>query len=218
MGTHYLEKYVGTYRVIADYDLATLDFPRDKSGNIDESFDDLYISCSKGRIYYNETPGYLTWYCPKLSTGKSVLRKCEKALTDYKFIETDSEVMIDFKESELSIFVKFVTPQTKGKWISPFSKKNLPCELANYKIPAADEQMLYDITKDSTMSRVEKMQFFRRVVSSFDSIIISKKGKRFNLKKDRDATELKPKLYIHYIGMWEEFIKYVKSEYEKYGN
>ena len=46
----YLLKYVGTYRVKADYDYATEDFPRTADGGIDASFDDLYIPCVKGII------------------------------------------------------------------------------------------------------------------------------------------------------------------------
>jgi len=41
----YLLKYVGTYRVKSYYDLDTLDFPRDAYGNINPTFDDLYIKC-----------------------------------------------------------------------------------------------------------------------------------------------------------------------------
>ena len=33
----YLEKFIGTYRVMAEYDLQTNDFPRDEEGNIDFS-------------------------------------------------------------------------------------------------------------------------------------------------------------------------------------
>ena len=39
----YLEKFIGTYRVMAEYDLQTNDFPRDEEGNIDKSFEDLYM-------------------------------------------------------------------------------------------------------------------------------------------------------------------------------
>ena len=42
----YLRKYVGKYRVKSDYDLETNDFPRLENGNLDPSFDDLYIDCA----------------------------------------------------------------------------------------------------------------------------------------------------------------------------
>ena len=38
---NYLRRYVGTYRVKADYDLDTNDYPRDIDGNLDDSFGDF---------------------------------------------------------------------------------------------------------------------------------------------------------------------------------
>ena len=46
----YLEKYTGKYRVLPYYDTSLSDFPRDNTGAIDSSFDDLYIPCKKGVI------------------------------------------------------------------------------------------------------------------------------------------------------------------------
>ena len=46
----YLEKYVGKYCVRAELDPDTNDFPRDSNGKIYESFEDLYIPCTKGII------------------------------------------------------------------------------------------------------------------------------------------------------------------------
>ena len=51
----YLEKFIGTYRVMAEYDLQTNDFPRDEEGNIDKSFEDLYIPCSRGKSVIKHT-------------------------------------------------------------------------------------------------------------------------------------------------------------------
>ena len=38
-------KYKGTYRLKAAIDQSTNDYPRDDSGGIDPSFDDIYIKC-----------------------------------------------------------------------------------------------------------------------------------------------------------------------------
>ena len=42
----YLRKYVGKYRVKAEYDMSTNDWPRLSDGTLDSSFDDYYIDCS----------------------------------------------------------------------------------------------------------------------------------------------------------------------------
>ena len=49
----YLLKYVGTYRVLAEYDVELKDFPRDETGTIDPSFEDLYIPCRRGVIKHS---------------------------------------------------------------------------------------------------------------------------------------------------------------------
>ena len=49
----YLMKYKGTYRLKAAIDQSTNDYPRDDSGGIDSSFDDIYIKCYGGAQIYH---------------------------------------------------------------------------------------------------------------------------------------------------------------------
>ena len=78
----YLEKFIGTYRVMAEYDLQTNDFPRDEEGNIDKSFEDLYIPCSRGKSVikhtYDDEVLVICFY-DKSSTAKNVFNelKCK---------------------------------------------------------------------------------------------------------------------------------------------
>ena len=77
----YLKKYVGTYRVKAEYDVATNDFPRNEDGSIDSTFEDIYIDCANGcKIMHYESRGsmaLLQAYIPSISmAGK--LDKAEK--------------------------------------------------------------------------------------------------------------------------------------------
>ena len=39
---HYLMKYKGTYRVLAELDVRTNDIPRDANGEIAEGYEDIY--------------------------------------------------------------------------------------------------------------------------------------------------------------------------------
>lgn len=71
---NYMRKYVGTYRVIADYNQATGDFPRNQDGEIDKSFDDMYIACIEGNQIYSYGKGVLVGYVPSLGRGRNVLK------------------------------------------------------------------------------------------------------------------------------------------------
>ena len=72
---HYLKRYVGTYRVKAEYDLSTNDFPRLENGNLDPSFDDLYIDCKNNIKIKHGTRNILSCYIPSKSRGVNILRK-----------------------------------------------------------------------------------------------------------------------------------------------
>lgn len=72
--SNYMRKYVGTYRVIAEYNQATGDFPRDIDGEIDKSFDDMFITCIGGSQIYSYGRGVLVAYIPSLGRGRNVLK------------------------------------------------------------------------------------------------------------------------------------------------
>lgn len=70
----YMQKYVGTYRVLAEYNRATNDFPRLDDGTLDPSFDDLYIPCaSKSRIYHIGGR-MLEAYIPSIGRGHNIMK------------------------------------------------------------------------------------------------------------------------------------------------
>ncbi|MDF2505916.1 hypothetical protein, partial [Clostridium sp.] len=52
------------YRVVADYNRDTNDYPRNINGVLDDSFDDLHIRCSKGNQIYSYGRGILVAYIP----------------------------------------------------------------------------------------------------------------------------------------------------------
>lgn len=207
----YLEKYVGKYRVMAEYDVLTEDFPRDENGKIDESFEDLYIPCSKGKskIMHTYRDGVLVWYTEKLITARNVKKELESKRNKiwFEYEETEAEALIYFNAKDIDEFAKLVNPKTNGASIKPFSDKNLPKPA--YVIPDKDIKKLDNLTKD--LDKEKKMLVMRKLVSNFDDEIIKKKGKKFNLTEDRKSSRLKPKVYIHSIGMWDDFIKYVKK-------
>ena len=71
----YLKKYIGKFRVKADYDLSTNDFPRDELGNIDSSFDDFYIPCAnKSKIRHYEQ-NILLYFCSSIGRFRNILKQ-----------------------------------------------------------------------------------------------------------------------------------------------
>ena len=98
----YLEKFIGTYRVMAEYDLQTNDFPRDEEGNIDKSFEDLYIPCSRGKSVikhtYDDEVLVICFY-DKSSTAKNVFNelKCKYKNIYLEYDDCGTDVLIYFK-------------------------------------------------------------------------------------------------------------------------
>lgn len=213
----YLEKYVGTYRVLTEYDHVANDFPRDKKGSIDESFDELYIPCNKGIIKHSYKKCYLVWYTNKVNTGRSVYKKFQNAGIDVaEYEETSADVLIWFNESYMKKVAAIVKPKTTGKGIKPFSKRNIESKgkVEKYIIPEKDLKMYSDIIKD--LSTTDKMHFSRYISKQFDDIVNKIKGSNYNCKEEKNNSGLPYKEFIHSIGMWEEFIKYSKKAYKEY--
>lgn len=161
---HYLRKFVGTYRVKADYDLSTNDFPRTETGALDPSFDDLYIDCKNNIKIRHGVGRILSCYIPSKGRGVNILRQiyqdhsknkelpketastqkysenlCSK-LASEDILDTaevlDGEVYFTFNVGMIDYIAELVGAKTNGKTISPFSSKNLPRE--PYKIPEED--------------------------------------------------------------------------------
>lgn len=159
----YLKRYVGTYRVKADIDLDTNDFPRMENGTLDPSFDDYYIDCKNDIKIRHGVGSVLSCYIPSRTRGMNTLKQIyeERALKDapkeqaatQKYLENlckalvaenilvsaevlDGEVYFEFKADMIDYIAKLVGAKTYGATISPLSPKNLP--RTPYKIPDKD--------------------------------------------------------------------------------
>lgn len=208
------------YRVKAFYDLKKNDYPRVlKDGRmvIDPSFDDLYIPC-KNNIYIMHQQGTTLFaIIPSLVKGHNIIKaiydkrygvdtskgisydelysKLTKDSVILKVEETDKEILIYFNDSMTSYFDDILKPKTSGKNVSTFSTKNL--EKADYEIPKED------------------IDRYKVIVSRFSSMIEIKKvndefTKRYN-KQDIKKSGLGTKQYIHSVGDWDEYLKYLDT-------
>lgn len=212
----YLEKYVGTYRVLTEFDPITNDFPRDKKGKIEESYDELYIPCSKGIIKHTYEPYYLCWMTDKITTGRNVAKELkDKGVEIYRYDEVGTDVLIWFDETYIKRVASVVKPKTAGKGIPPFSKRNLEKDKKlDYKIPEEDIIAYQAITEGMALG--DKLKFSKAVIKDFDDEIIKIKGKSYDLKKERDNSGLPNKEFIHFIGLWNEFLQFTKGQYKLY--
>ena len=96
MSRYLQDKFVGTYRVLAEYDQSTNDYIRNELGLIDPSFNDLYIPCfNGGRINYIGK-GIFAILHTKHRKGRFLLERIEKEESElltlvFDITETDSE-------------------------------------------------------------------------------------------------------------------------------
>lgn len=239
---HYLRKYVDRYRVKADYDLDTKDFPRLDNGILDPSFDDLYIDCKNNIKIRHGVGNVLSCHIPSKSRGLNVLRKiyqdkvsetlpkekghyfenlCFKLVEQEVLVSVevlDYEVYFEFKSNMIDYIAKLVSAKTSGSSIQPFSNKNLPRE--PYKIPEKDLKLYKDSIKNLPEKIVEINGKSRKMVDGllirslnkeFDKVVIASQSKGFDINKDRKLKGLKGKEYIHSMGMWQEYCKFIKD-------
>lgn len=201
-------RYKGIYRVLAHYDVESNDFPRDTTGDIDASFDDLYIPCyGKGEIYhYGEN--VLCFHVDALQRGRNIVEKLNKI--DSNIImdldELDFELEFKFKAKHIDVVASIVKPKVNGADVSPFSIRNLP--KAKYVIPELQLLEYKKVIAGFTMSQIKDIYL------SFDKVInnkMSKLNQFFDLSKDKKIRMLRGKEYIHAIGLWDEFIKFITN-------
>ena len=199
----YLRKYVGTYRVKAEYDLATKDFPRLENGNLDPSFDDLYIDCANKIQIKHHGGNVLCCYIPNKTKGMNIFRKiyqdkisqtlpAETTSDGKKYLNNlckelvekgilvsaevlDIEAIFEFKADMIEYIAKLVKAKTSGASISPFSSKNLPRE--PYKIPNKDMDLYKESIKDFPTKTVD---MGNGPIDVPDGLLIKQANKQFD--------------------------------------
>lgn len=219
-------KYKGIYRLMAHIDQNTNDFPRDERGNIDS--DDVYIKCAYGNQIYHYGHSTLMAYIPSLGRGHNILYALGKELCGiedriqydelyslleqqgkiWDIVENDKEIEFKFSAKDIELIAKYLKPQTGGANISPFSSRNLPKR--KYDIGSMDLQEYRKIINKIPKGNI---LIIKNLTSQFLSDILKKDKayRRVDVNADMKKKMLKGKEYIHYIGKWNEYIKYLKE-------
>ena len=213
-------KYKGKYRLMAEIDQNTNDFPRDETGKIEEN--DVYIQCSKNCKVYHYGKSVLVAYIPSLGRGHNILlsiakdklgikdridyeelyRKLEKENTVFDIVENDSEIEFKFNAKNIEYIMQYLNPKTSGCNISPFSARNFP--KSDYKIPDED---LVAYNKIMAEKYSERFLDIRHITNNFLKSISNKQCNEEKIKADMKLKCMKPKQYIHFIGKWNEYLK-----------
>lgn len=239
--SRYLNKFVGKYRVVANYDKNTNDFPRKVDGLIDQDFDDIYISCQGGSRIYHYGGRVLSAYIPSIGKGRNILKNFYFKITgndskddftidnifDYdKFYDKlkDKKLIIDVSEysdeMDFMFHVKYIDEiaelmkaKTSGANTKPFSVKNLPKR--KYQIPM-DKLALYKaITNDLSQSDIIRLG---KITNRFITEIMAKKVKIngiLDIKADMKLKCLKGKNYIYEMEFFDDYIEYLKKNLSK---
>lgn len=228
---YYLSRYIGKYRVKSEIDLDTNDFPRDSRGQIEDC--NTYIKCSNNAKIFHYGRSILECYVPSTGRGRNMLKAIgaelglniesygkpfnyrsfykdlENKEVVFDIYESDEEVGWKFHAKHMDLIAKYMSPQTSGASISPFSPKNLPKK--KYEIAKAQIEEYKRILSDSNLD--DKL-VVGRITTEFITQIIPKKHRQYS-KVDMKALMrkemLKGKEFIHFLGYWDEYLAFLEQ-------
>lgn len=123
--------------------------------------------------------------------------------------ETDSEISWKFHDKNINIIAKYMKPQTSGANISPFSQRNLPSK--KHEISKDEISIYREIIDDKCLD--DKLEV-GRVTMRFIMEFIPQKYREYrnqDMKSLMKMKMLKGKEFIHSIGLWNEYLEYLKE-------
>lgn len=222
MNNYLYNHYKGKYRVLADYDWETKNFPRDEQGNIDGDFNDFYIPGKKNVQIRHSHHNILGCYIFSISSARNILasiyeqelnktapKKLEKIadelLNNDIIIDItyyDGEILFMFKNIYLDKWADIFKLKKSGANISPLSSKNLP--QSDYIIDKEDEEKCKTLLINC--DKTQKMLIVKKAVKT----IANKFTKKQNIEMKK--LNMKSKQYIHYIGKWDKLLEEIKKE------
>ena len=206
--------YKGIYRIKVPYNLSTNQFSRKSNENFEDI--DCYIDCKYGNKVFHYGHSILEAYIPSIIRGHNIIKYINDNFGKdviSNVIETNAEVFFRFNAKYDDKIIPLLKPKTSGASISPFSSKNLP-KNKDYKIP--DEEFY---TYKNIVAKIprERILNLTHITSDFIKSLTTKKNTLENIKADMALKGLKGKEYIHSIGKWDEYIKYLKERMNENG-
>ena len=200
------------YRVVADYNRLTNDYHRDKNGNLDDSFDDIYIRCSKGSKIYHYGKGVLMAYVSSRIRGKNILNSLSPEIA-FDIEETESELLFKFKYKDLEevatllkAHVNQINKDGEYNYISPFSTRNLPKIKINIPADKLEEykELVSKLGENS-------MLIIKDINNNFIKSLSNKKWSLDDIKADMKLKCAKGKDYFYLIEKFDDYLEYIKK-------
>lgn len=207
MANYLTTHYKGKYRLKTPYDLQTKMFPREYTEQFADN--DIYIDCYNKIQIFSFGHGILEAYIPSLGRGHNIIKAIKEEFGEdiiFHLEETDSEVLFRFKSKDMDSLEKYLKPKTSGANISPFSSKNLP--KSKYSIPDEDLIAYKNIIQKIGQNRIIELT---HSTTNFIKSLVTKKNTYENIKSDMALKGLKGKDYIHSIGKWDCYIKFLEK-------
>lgn len=210
MANYLMSHYKGIYRLKTPVCEYSKEFPRDLNGLYSDY--DVYIKCQNNVQIIAHGRGVLKAYIPSIGRGHNMVKAINEIDNTIiqKVIETDEEIVIFFHAKHMKTLESVFKPTTLGASISPFSSKNLPWD-KDYKIPDEELEAYKEITSKIPF---ESVRYIPVYTNKFLEKLATKKNTIDMIKSDMRMKMLHSKEYIHSIGKWNEYIKYLKKELE----
>lgn len=212
IANYLLSHYKGKYRILCDYDTRTNQFPRKLDGAYEDI--DCYISCLHKVRVFSFGNGILQAYIPSIGRGRNYVKAIQSELGNniiFDIKESDEEVLFKFNAKHMNDLEKYLKPKTSGSSISPFSSKNLPRN-KEYKIPDEASLEYKEIVQKLGKKRIIELT---HMTNNFLKSMTTKKNTWDMIKADMALKGLKGKEYIHSIGQWDKYVKYLQVNIQK---
>lgn len=215
---NYLMRFKGTYRLLPELDLSTNDFCKKLDGTIEDI--DIYISCRNGnkiKTYGrldHKRPVWLSAYIPSLIRGHKIIKELDEQGIEYRdYYDTDSEVCFLFLAKDIEVVAKLMQARTSGASISPNSTRNLP--KSDYVISKEEIEVYKEIIAPIPK---EDILVIKQFTNNFMSEILQKKHRKLDIKADmrKKCMARQTKEYIHSMGLWKDYIKYLRNKVNQY--
>lgn len=202
-------RYKGQYRLKTEIDKKTKMFPREYTGQFADN--DVYIDCQKGVRIHHYGKSILEAYIPSLQRGHNIIKAIKEQFQEeiiFRIEESDEEVLFRFHSKYMKDLEPILKPKTSGASISPFSHRNLSHN-KNYIIPDGENFKYKEIVQKIGKKRIIELT---HITNDFLKSLVTKKNTLEMIKSDMALKGLKGKEYIHSIGKWDEYIKYINKK------
>lgn len=210
--SYLISKFKGIYRLKVPYNPQTNDFNRKLNGTLEDI--DVYIDCQHGNkvTYYGNS--ILQAYIPSIIRGHNIIKEIQKIDSSFIFDieETDEEVLFKFKYINSDKIIPLLKPKTSGANISPFSTRNLP-KNKGYKIPDEDLALYKEIV---TKIPPERILVLTHITNSYIKTLVNRRNTMDKIRADMKLKGLSGKNYIHSIGKWKDYIKYMEKNLNEF--